>query len=462
MDGPRTAALAVALALLLGLSPVAALPLDAGGSAAVRPPEAGPSPSTELHPPAERDTPDPAVAVGPVPPGTDGTPPVTGGRNTTAYLAIAPEEVERTRFGTARIDAAGAAAIDGTAVEGRYSYLSLQESFTATGTAAERGGAAETALERLDGRVDALNRRERAALAAFNDGEMTTGTYLRELAVVDERADELSRSLTRLYEFVDSMQDPPVSPSRIAEQKARLVGLRGPVRDRVAAAMRGEADPVRVVVESSDTAVVLATVTGSELDRQYVREAYLPAVRDPGGTDQFRTDRGYDLEAARSRASELYPWTFANAGPTSTGLRTGEPYLYRGGVYSVTVDHPHGTSRQGDLVTYLDGATGEVFREVQFKEVSEVPTDDPRTNRSDGLYVAVNRTHPGGPLSVRVRSNATGDPVDASVSIDGQPVGSTGSDGRLWTVAPNRGFTVGVRSGGSNVTVGPMLPYAAG
>jgi len=461
MDGPRTAALAVALALLLGLSPVAALPLDADESAAVRPPDAGPSPSTERHPLGERGTPTPAAVAGPGSPATDGlAPPVTGERNTTAYLAVAPDEVERTRFGTARIDAAGAAALDHAALEGRHSYLSLEESFTTAETAAERGAAAETALERLDGRVDALNRRERAALAAFNEGEMTTEAYLRELAVVDERADELSRSLTRLYEFVDSMRDPPVLPSRIAEQKARLVGLRGPIRDRVAAAMRGEADPARVVVETSDTAVVLATVIGSEFDRQYVREAYLPAVRDPGGTDQFRTDRGYDLEAARSRASELYPWTFANAGPTSTGLRTGEPYLYRGGVYSVTVDHPHGTSRQGDLVTYLDGATGEVFREVQFKDLSEVPTAGPRTNRSDGLYVAVNRTHPGGPLSVRVRSNATGDPVGASVSVDGQPVGSTGSNGLLWTVAPRGAFTVGVRSGGSNVTVGPMLPSA--
>jgi hypothetical protein len=204
--------------------------------------------------------------------------------------------------------------------------------------------------------------------------------------------------------------------------------------------------------------VVLATVSGSEFNRQYVREAYLPEVRDPGGTDQFRTDRGYDLEAARTRASELYPWTFENAGPTSTGLRTGEPYLYRAGVYSVTVDHPHGAAGQGDLVTYIDGASGEVFREVQLKDLSEVPTAEPRVNRSAGLYVAVNRTHPGGPVAVFVRSNATGSPVDASVAIDGEPIGRTGSDGQLWTVAPRTAFTVRVTTETGNVTVGPMLP----
>jgi len=443
MDGPRTAALAVALALLLGLSPVAALP-HTGTSAAARPVEApGSSPSA--------DAPASPAADAPIAP-------VTGGRNTTAYLAISPVDVERSGFGPASIDAGGAASLDRAELEGRHSYLSLVESFTTAETTTEREVAVELALARLDGRVTALERREAAAQTAFNGGDMTARTYLRELAAVDTRADGLSRSLTQLYEFVDSMREPPVSPTRIAEQKARLVGLRGPVRDRVADAMRGEAEPVRVFVETSDTAVVLSTVTGSEFNRQYVREAYLPAARDPGGTDQFRTARGYDLEAARQRASELYPWTFENAGPTSTGLRTGEPYLYRAGVYSVTLDHPHGTAGQGDLVTYLDGATGEVFREVQFKDLSEVPTAEPRANSSEGLSIEVNRTRAGGPVSVLVRSNDTGDPVAATVSIDGEVVGPTGQDGRLWTVAPREAFTVTARAGGRNVTVGPLLP----
>jgi hypothetical protein len=445
MDGPRTTALAVALALLLGLSPVATLPLGAGASAAARPaPAAAPSPTVALAPPAA-DT---------------AAPPVTGGRNTTAYLAIEATDVATTRFETVSIDVAGATALDAAELEGRYSYFVLVESFTAAGTPAERGVAVELALARLDDRVTALERRERGALAAFNAGDMTTGTYLRELAAIDARADELSRSLTQLYEFVDSMRDPPVSPARIAELKTRLVGLRGPVRDRVGETMTGSAPPLRVFVETSDTAVVLATVTGSEFNRQYVREAYLPSARNPDGTDRFRTDRGYDLEAARSRASELYPWTFDNAGPTSTGLRTGEPYLYRAGVYSVTVDHPHGTATQGDLVTYIDGATGEVFREVQFKDLSEVPTGEPRVNRSEGLELAVNRTHAGGPISIRVRENVTGVPASATVSVDGEPVGVTGSDGRLWTIAPRESFTVTATTGDRNVTVGPLLPDA--
>lgn len=452
MDGPRTAAFAVTFALLLGFSPAAALPFGTDSGASARPLDAGSPPvdaSTTLTGPSATE----ALSA------STSTPLVTDGRNTTAYLAIPVSEIEQTRFGAAHIDAAGAAALDRAEIEGRYSYLVFTDSFTNAGTTAEREAAIEVALARLDDRVAAAERRERQALAAFNSGEMSAQTYLRELAAVDTTADELSRSLTQLYEYVDSMRESPVSPARIAELKARLVGLRGPVRDRVGDAMRGESEPVRVFVETSDTGVVLATVTGSEFNRQYVREAYLPAARAPGDPDQFRTDRGYDLTAARERASELYAWTFENAGPTSTGLRTGEPYLYRAGVYSVTVDHPHGTATQGDLVVYLDGATGEVFREIQFKDLSEVPTDEPIVNRSAGLSVVVNRTHAGGPLSVSVRSNATSEPVDTTVSVDGETAGSTGPDGQLWTIAPREAYTVSVPTEGrGNVTVGPLRP----
>jgi hypothetical protein len=443
MHGPRTAALAVALSLLLGLSPVAALPLDAG---------AGTTTGATAHPSI--------TDAGPVGPASIATPPVTGGENTTAYLAIDPSDIESSRFATATIDVGGAAALDRADLRGRHAYFDIIESFTAGGTTADRQVALESAFDRLETHVASLERRERAALAAFNRGDMSPRTYLRELAIIDASADALSDPLAQTYEYTDSMRNPPVPPERIAELKSRLVGLRGPVRDRTAAAMRGESEPLRVFVETSDTGVVLATVSGSEFNRQYVREAYLPTARDPDGADGFRTDRGYDLEAARDRASELYPWTFANAGPTSTGLRTGEPYLYRAGVYSISVDHPHGTAGQGDLVTYLDGATGQAFREIQFKDVSDVPVTAPRSNLSEGLRVEVNRTHVGGPVSVRVTENTTDAPVAAQVYVDGEPVGTTGADGLLWTVAPRESFTVTASTGDRNVTVGPMFPYA--
>ena len=80
-------------------------------------------------------------------------------------------------------------------------------------------------------------------------------------------------------------------------------------------------------------------------------------------------------------------------------------------------------------------------------------------NRSLGISVAVNRTHGGGPLAVDTRSNLTGDPVNATVFVDGDRVGTTGTDGRFWTVAPREAYTVAVATEDrQNVTVGPLFP----
>jgi hypothetical protein len=207
--------------------------------------------------------------------------------------------------------------------------------------------------------------------------------------------------------------------------------------------------------------VVLSTLAGDEFSREYVREAYLPDSRAESASDRYFENGQYDLETAENRVRDLYPWVFENHGGISTGLRTGQPYLYRAAVYSVAVDHDQGTARQGDLVVFLDGGTGEVFREVQYKDLSDIPTA-PATgvarNVSDGLVLEVNRTREGAPVAITVREAVAGAPVSARVSIDGVPLGGTGFDGRLWAITPRSAFTVTAEVGNRTVSAGPMFP----
>jgi hypothetical protein len=197
---------------------------------------------------------------------------------------------------------------------------------------------------------------------------------------------------------------------------------------------------------------------GESFDRQYVREAYLPDERAAGAPDQFFRNGQYQLEDAQDRARELYPWAFDNQLAFSVGSRTGAPFLYLAGVYSVTVDHRQGTPRNGDLITYVDGGTTEVFREVQYLSVDDVPTAIPRTNTSDGLVLQVNRTYAGGPLEVSVRDSETNASVSATVYVDGKRVGHTGADGRLWTVTPRDPFVVEATTGDRSVEVPITFP----
>ena len=415
MNGPRATGATLAFALLLALSPVAALP-TAGTL----------SPASDSTTPLTNAT---------------NTPPVAAENGTAARL-IFSGDVETATTTMVALDVGGSVAIDDASVRGRYEQLRLLEAFDNAETTAQRRTVVSRTHERLDERIATLERRERQVLQRYNRGAISTGTYLRELAAIDAGADSLSPAVGQLYQYTQVIVGSSVSTADVSELKARLVGLNGPVRERVKRAMRGETSTERVYVSTSETGVVLSTIVGEEFDRQFVREVYLPDERAPGAPDQFFRDGEYRLSPdVQDRASELYPWAFDNQLSLSIA-GTGAPFLYRAGVYSVAVDHSHGTARDGDLVTYIDGGTTEAFREVQYLSLDAIPTADPQTNRSSGLLVQVNRTYAGGPLETRVRDSETSDPVAATVRIDGDRIGETGPDGRLWTVTPRDPFLV--------------------
>lgn len=406
------------LVLALVLAPVA--PSLAG---------AAPGPATG----ADRATAQPATT----PSGLDARAParpVVSDRNTTEYLAL-DRTLQRSRFGTATLDVGGSVSTDGARTRSAYHTSWLREAFAAAGdNGTERRAVVLEGADRIDARIGALERRSETALTRYNAGRITTRAYLRELAAVSEAAESL-RDAVDLLATYNAAAGEPVAPERIATQKSRLLPLDGPVRDEVAAAMRGDRNSVRVHVETTDQGVVLAMVDRQGFTDRYIREASVPSARRPAGTDQFaQTDDR--LGAARDRFRELYPWTWSNRQSTSIGSFQGQPFLYTAGVYSVRVGHSQGTSRTYDLVTFLDGATRDVFREIQYKDLSRVPTIAADSNRSGDVRVSVNRTRSGGPMLVSVTDNASAEPLDAAVLIDGEPVGRTGTDGRKWVVAP--------------------------
>lgn len=450
MSGPRSlhvpaAALAVALALALVLAPVAGLP-SVGAPA---PSSDAPSSPTQSADPGTDSGADRTSRIPVTVPPADLREPVRSERNTTAYLTLAAD-LETRRTGTATFDVGGAMAADSSATHSTYETTWLRAAFEAAGdNRTQRRLVVERGADRLDARIEALEDREARALERYNEGEISTRTYLRELATIDQAARSLRESVDLLYTYSSAVGE-PVTDRRIAAQKARLLPLVGPVRSRTAAAMRGDKQPTRVYVETSSQGVVLATIDRGPFTQEYLREAYVPSARNPDGIDQFERS-GDRLGAARQRAAELYPWAF-DRGPTSAGSFTGEPFLFNAGVYSVQVGHPHGTSRTHDLLIFLDGATRDVFHEIQYKDLSAVPTVFASANASQGINVSINRTRTGGPMLVTVRNTTTGEPVEAQLLVDGEPVGTTAVDGQRWIIAPGPTVQVTAVSGERNVT----------
>ena len=350
------------------------------------------------------------------------------------YLAPEADRIDRTGLGTASIDVAGAVGANAGEVRATYYRVSFQRSYRDAETRAERRSVVTNGTQRVGDRVDELERKERRAVERYSNGEIGQRELLRKLAVLDQNARALESTIDWLETRADNLGMYDVE-NELSFHRARLRPLQGPVRSNVEAAISGQ-DDTRVHVDVSSGSLVLATVEETNGDATYLRESYDPSAR----TTEFDQQGGSGLSAAEERLRELYPWVTNNSTPTAAPIGPDTARLWR-----FTYSHP-----QGNLETYLDVETNRVLLEHQYKEPDSIPTTTDETVEGD-LRLVVNRTRAGGPLGVALYDEDTDDPVDASVEVGGESVGSTGGD-RLWTVAPRGDATINATYRGETVT----------
>ncbi|MFC7155859.1 hypothetical protein ACFQPA_10370 [Halomarina halobia] len=354
--------------------------------------------------------------------------PVVTANNTTNYLDLNRTAVIGPNFDRADVDVGTALSADATAIGGEVRSKALDAAFRDAETRDARRALLLRYTRYVENETAELRARERRALSAFNAGERSTSRYLRTLAQLDAEAEQLDRLVGQLNVLRKRVRGAPVSERRLNAVRADLVALDGPVREHLVSVAAGRASPTRVSVETSDTGLVLSTITDRGRRPVYLREAYLGDVRRTStGPDRYRGD---DIMEIPGRVNELYPWASTRSYDGIHGMAE---------VYRVSLSHPHGY-----LTTFLDGQSDQVFREYQRKDLMFVPITRSTSNVTDELNLTVGQTHAGGPLLVRLE-NATGAPVNATVSVDGDPVGTTGSDGELWTLSSGRAV-VGVRA----------------
>jgi hypothetical protein len=385
--------------------------------------------------PTATDRPAPAAGKEPAAVGSPSARLATPPNNTTAYLAIPPENVSNATTTDVALDVGGALAIDAAATRGTLLERTIDERLARANTTAAKQAAIRTVGARIERRIETLRVEQRTAIRAYEGGQLSTRAFVYTLARLQTRAVGLRGAIDRLESAAVAVPGTAIGGRSVdrwaRDRRVELGLLAGPARRATVAALRG-IDPAELYVEVSETGVVLAAID----DGRYVREAYLPAERDDGPPDgPERTS------AALERVSTLYSWAWNR----STGVRSaGGPAA---GSYRITVFH-----RQGRLTTYLDAGTGAVFRETQVKPLREVPTAPPVTAAETGLRVAVNRTYATGPMNVSVVDTRTGEPANATVLVDNRTAGRTGPDGSLWTITPRGTINVTVADGERAVT----------
>jgi hypothetical protein len=351
--------------------------------------------------------------------------PVEPVENTSEYLALPSSSDSRSGFGNATLDVAGAAALEDEQLDERYLEQQTLVAFRTADNETMQTRIIERAIDDMENRTDALNQQQARTIDQYNRGTISTTTFLRRLGRIGARADAISETPARLRATVErnpSYSLPSFVRSRLKSLPVKTNIHSGPVRGTVARAIVGDSGRQRVYTQTTSQDVVLARVSGNS----YVREAFVASEYDPTGDNEF----GRDINLAYDRTQDLYPWVFRNVigNPSAEGFAQ---------IYRIEVDHSH-----GELITFISGSSTNAFREVQDKRLSELPYSRNVTATSGNLTVRAGLTHDTGPMSLSVTRTGTGDPVDADVTVDGENVGSTGSDGLLWTIQPRGQVTV--------------------
>lgn len=373
-------------------------------------------------------------------PDTGDSPRITFVANTTNHLSIPDDAVRTSGYDRPSLDVGVAVATGSRRMHRRHTAVAFEGEFFQLDTDRARNRLLDRVLSGIESRESALNRRNERTIRRYANGEISTAEFLRTRALIDAESRQLTAQLERIRKAEQTTPDYSLSEAqrfRIEDIRGVLKTYRGPISHRLTAGTTGEAVPQTVYLQTSSDGYMLASVRGQE----YTRETYLGSEREPTLVDQFAKD-GSRLRAANDRAEDLYPWLYSEQLP---GVQT----YGRTGIYQIRADHPNGR-----LTAYLDGGTTNVFFETQEIELSTVRTNTVATRTNDSVRVRVSRSYGTGPLLVVASDNATGVPVRSTVAINGQPVGSTGSDGTLWSVEPREAYTVTVTTAdGDRVTV---------
>ncbi|WP_302081689.1 DUF7094 domain-containing protein [Salinibaculum rarum] len=365
--------------------------------------------------------------------------------NTTNYL-FPNDDAERQAYVRADVDVGSAVAASATRLEGEHRAVTLERRLASQPDTDGQRAVVEQAVSDAEAERSRLDTAHESLYRAYSDGSLSRQQFLRGLVRLEVQATQhraLVGALQTTAETELGSSLPPLLDTRLASLQTGVVTLPSPLSDRIRAAAVGTGDPLVVYTQGAGDALVLATVDGQTFRRQ----ATLLGEHQPDAPDQFETGDQQAIVQVVDRTTDLYPWAYSNDQQFSRRVESAGPST---SIYRIQADHP-----QGSLSSYLSGSTTNAFHEVQTLDPTEVPVYRTVQNETDTLNLTVTTTTVTGPMRVQL-SSPDGGSQNGTVLIDGQPVGTTGSDGILWTVRPTGTFELtAVDETGTEVTLAP-------
>ncbi|RQG89051.1 hypothetical protein EA462_11775 [Natrarchaeobius halalkaliphilus] len=312
-------------------------------------------------------------------------------------------------------------------------YVFVERGFD-TASSTEREEMIEAAHSRITDRTAELEEREETVVRQHANGEKSDDELVRSLLEIYHEASVLLDGLDRLEERADDVVGYSLSSNQVRENTRALEAHRTTIKSELAASSADlEADDrFEVLIQTSEEGYRLSIIEGET----YISETTRFDNYDPEAPDQFAgTDRdAYDY------AGELYPWAAEHGSPN---------YLAAGSIHDISF-----TANEFDIRMYIDGGTGEVYRELQRLSIDSLPIKEHETWSQDGLELSTRTTPANGPVEVTVTDAETGEPESSTIAVDGHELGETESDGTLWIIPPIGEYELAAetQTGGINVT----------
>lgn len=353
------------------------------------------------------------AGAAPVPGAATTGPPSTGGDHALAdWVLTLGGAAERTAVGDVGLDVARSVDTQRSDAVLRLDRIGLRRRLQSANSDEARFNVLQEEIESINVRLNGLYAAEQAALDEYRAGSITARDYLHRTAFLDARVDQYLDTASLIEAEGEAIQAASVRRDVSAlRTRAALIG--GPIQEVVRSASRGAGDPASIRVEAGPHGYVAAGVVGGAVVRQSQR--YDLRAED-GPTNDLRTSLDH--------VYAQYP----DETDQSPSINVGGQQSV--GVFFVTIT----TSSNVAVTSYVDNRNLTVFKEVYRKPLSQLAVQEVGSVEQGGIRLSVDRDPAAGVLRVRTRDAETGDPVPARVTVDGAAVGSTGSDGSLWTV----------------------------
>ncbi len=347
-----------------------------------------------------------------------------------SYLAI-NGSIERNDTVTVSQDVGSAVSLDTTKFQQQYSYERIE---VAHENASDEAAFATDELDNVETRTDDLRAKQNDTIRAYNDGELSSEAFLRELALISTEARRTQVLANYLTAHSDIENESVERRANDISQELNM--FQGPVRSRIKSALNGDQTaPSRFFVRTSSDGVVLATIDGSDGEETYIREAYLDGARgNPNDEQPAQTN-------LKGKTNELY--SNGVSIENTAGSERWSRYRLRQNI------HFNSTAN-----LYYSVISGNIVYEQQKIPIQEEGTigRDAQKNPNEQLALTQNVTFPGGYMYVRLTHPEEGEPRNGTISVDGEPVDTTDEEALLMLQPPN-GSTITGTVGNDNVSI---------